>query len=63
MFKNSFSEGIEAIYNNHSGYIKFVCDDYVTLCIHTNPNPMKDVCLVIYKNNWEKIKLLKESTK
>lgn len=60
---NSFAEGVEAIYKDHRGHIKFVCSEYVTLCIHSNPDPMKDVCIVIHKCEWNKIHLIRESTK
>lgn len=60
---NSFAEGVEAIYRNNRGHIKFVCESYITLCIHSNPDPMKDVCLVIHKANWDQVHLIRESTK
>lgn len=60
---NSFAEGVEAIYKDHRGHIKFICPEYVTLCIHSNPDPMKDVCIVIHKCNWDIIHLIRESTK
>jgi len=61
--KDVFAEGVEAIYKQHRGHVKFLCEEYVTLCIHSNPDPMKDVCIVIHKSDWHEIKLIRESTK
>ena len=63
MTEPAFAEGIEATYKEHQGYIQFVCDDYVTMCIGSNADPMRDVCILIYRSNWKDIKLMKESTK
>lgn len=50
-----FCEGLHVRYKTFTGHIKFVCEDYVTLCIHTNADPMKDVCILIYKNQWNDV--------
>lgn len=43
----------EVSYKDHKGTIRFICDDYLTVCIHSNNNPMKDVCIVVYRNEWD----------
>jgi hypothetical protein len=59
-----FKEGIEATYNGYEGTIRFICDQYISFCIHENPKQkVKDVCILIYKENFNKIKLIKESEK
>lgn len=55
---NSFAEGLEVKYKNVTGTIRFLCDSYLTICIHTHVNPMKDVCIVVYKNEWDDIELV-----
>lgn len=55
---NSFAEGLEVTYKNTQGTIRFLCDSYLTICIHTSENPMKDVCIVVYKNEWDDIELI-----
>ena len=58
------TEGIEVIYESYVGEIRFVCDSYVTLCINSFPKERRrDVCMLIYRHDFDKIKLLKESTK
>ena len=58
------SEGIEVCYESYIGEIKFVCDSYATLCVNSFPKePRRDVCMLIYRQDFDKIKLLKESEK
>lgn len=45
--------GTEVSYKSHVGTIRFVSEDYVTVCIHRHPDPMKDVCIVVYRNEWD----------
>jgi hypothetical protein len=59
-----FSEGLTVEYKNYIGQIRFVCNSYLTLCINAFPNEKRrDVCMLIYRDDFHKIKLLKESTK
>ena len=58
------TEGIDVVYENYVGKIKFVCDSYATLCVNSFPEqPRRDVCMLIYRKEFDKIKLLKESEK
>jgi hypothetical protein len=60
----TFSEGLEVQYKDFIGTIRFVCNSYVTLCISQFPKQKRrDVCILIYPSEFDKIKLLKESTK
>lgn len=63
MSEPAFAEGVYAIYKDHYGYIKFISHQYITLCINSNPDPLRDVCILIYKSDWKDVKLVKESTK
>ncbi len=58
MSKDAFYEGLEIRYKHLTGHVKFVCDEYITLCIHTNENPLKDVCVLIFNNQWKDIELM-----
>jgi hypothetical protein len=59
-----FHEGLEAIYDNYVGIINFVGSSYLTLCVKYLPEEkVRNVCIVIYKDEFNKIKLLKESSK
>lgn len=60
----TFVEGLKVEYKDHVGTIRFVCDSYITLCINSFPGERsRDVCMLIYRGNFDQIKLLKESSK
>lgn len=60
----TFTEGLIVEYENYIGEIRFVGNSYVTLCVSVFPDQkQRDVCMLIYRDNFKKIKLLKESTK
>lgn len=46
-------EGTEVSYHQFTGMIRFVSHSYITLCISTFPDRVKDVCLLIYHNQWK----------
>lgn len=56
-------EGLEVRYKDHIGYIRFVGDSYATVCIQEHQDKSKDVCIVVYKEDFPKLQLLKESEK
>lgn len=59
-----FVEGLNAIYRGNIGVIRFVSDKYLTFCIRTFPHEKnRDVCILIYRENYGEIKLIKESEK
>lgn len=60
----TFTEGLIVEYENYVGEIRFVGDTYVTFCINSFRNErQRDVCILIYRDEFDKIKLLKESEK
>jgi hypothetical protein len=59
-----FSRDVQAYYEDYEGTIRFVCDQYISFCIHKFPNQKgKDVCMLIYREDFHKIELIKESEK
>ena len=64
MFNGLFSEGLEVYYKHQYGIIRFVCDEYITVCVRNFPRErVKDVCIVVHPENYKYIELIKESTK
>lgn len=64
MSKISFTEGLEVCYKQMRGIIRFVCEHYVTICVRNFPDePRRDVCLVVYPQQYKDIVLLKASEK
>jgi hypothetical protein len=63
MSKTSFTAGVYVYYRDHYGVIDFVCDEYITVCVGKGKTPLKDVCILVYPDRYNEIKLVKESDK
>jgi hypothetical protein len=51
--------GLEVEYRGFVGYIKFIDEEYLTVCVKKKENEMfGDVCMVVYPSQWEHIKLM-----
>ena len=59
----AFYQGLEVRYNQHVGFIDFVSERYVTICLRKFNERSRDVCLLVYPNQWKDIELLKQSDK
>lgn len=59
----TLTEGLEVYYKNLYGVIKYVGARYCTLCIKPNEEKVRQTCLVIYQNDYDKIELYKQSQK
>ena len=58
------AEGLDVQYKQYIGTIRFICNSYLTLCISQFPEERRrDVCILVYREEFNQIKLLKESTK
>lgn len=53
------TENLFVEYKGYVGYIKFVDDVYLTICMKPREGRMiQDVCMVVYREQWDNIKLL-----
>lgn len=60
----TFAEGLIVEYESYIGEIRFICNSYITLCVNSFPSERRrDVCMLIYRDDFKKIKLIKESSK
>ena len=51
--------GLEVEYNKFIGYIKFIDEEYLTICVKRKEGQMfGDVCMVVYPSQWGNIKLM-----
>jgi hypothetical protein len=51
--------GTEVCYDGMYGHVRFVCGDYMTVCIREFPNErVRDVCLIVTQGNYHKITLV-----
>ena len=60
---NSFAVGVIVEHKNFIGEVRFVCDDYMSVCTSVGVHRAADVCVIVYKRDWKNINLFKESTK
>ena len=61
--KSVFAEGVVVQYRNWIGEIRFICDEYASVCTSVGVHRSADVCVLVYKKDWEEMKLFKESHK
>jgi hypothetical protein len=61
--KSSFAKGIIVQYNRWIGEVRFVCNEYISICVSIGNHRVNDVCVLVYRNSWDQVKLLKESDK
>jgi hypothetical protein len=59
----AFCRGLEVRYKSHVGFVYFVCEKYITICTNNFDDKSKDVCLLVYSNQWKDVQLMKESEK
>ena len=59
----TFYQGLEVKYKQHVGFIDFVCEKYVTICLKEFGEKSRNVCLLIYPEHWKEVELLKQSEK
>ena len=60
---NSFAVGVIVEYQNWVGEVRFVCDDYMSVCTSVGVHRAADICVIVYKKDWDNVNLFKESAK
>lgn len=58
MKKECFYEGLEVKYKDFFGFVKFVDENYITICIEANENRLRDVCILVFPNEWKDVELI-----
>ena len=59
----TFYKGLEVRYGQHVGFVDFMCEQYITVCLRKFEERSKDVCILIYPSRWKDVQLMKESDK
>ena len=60
---NSFAVGVIVEHKNFIGEVRFVCDDYISVCTSVGVHRAADICVIVYKMDWSNVNLFKESAK
>ena len=50
--------GTEVYFNGIRGVVQFKCESYITVCIKTYDHPSRDVCVLIYDGQMDKLQLV-----
>lgn len=45
-------------YKSYFGFVRFVCENYVSFCIKPGEDRLNDVCIIVYKEEWFKLSLV-----
>jgi hypothetical protein len=59
----AFYGGLEVRYKQHVGFVNFISEKYITICLRKFDDRSRNVCLLVYPSQWKDVKLLKESDK
>lgn len=59
----TFYEGLEVRYEKHVGFVDFISEKYITICLKKFDDRSRNVCLLVFPSQWKDVKLLKESDK
>jgi hypothetical protein len=60
---NSFAVGVIVEHKNFIGEVRFICDDYISVCTSVGVHRAADICVIVYKKDWDNVNLFKESAK
>lgn len=60
---NSFAVGVIVEHKNFIGEVRFICDDYISVCTSVGVHRAADICVIVYKSDWSNVNLFKESAK
>jgi hypothetical protein len=60
-FYNGLEKGLKVKYKDVIGYIRFLGTFYLTICTHTDLDPLRDVCIVVYRSDWKLIEIINET--
>jgi hypothetical protein len=55
--------GVIVEHKNFIGEVRFVCDDYMSVCTSVGVHRAADICVIVYKKDWSNVNLFKESAK
>jgi hypothetical protein len=59
----TFYQGLEVQYGNYTGFVDFITEQYITICLQQFEHKSKDVCMLVYRDKWKDVQLLKQSGK
>jgi hypothetical protein len=58
-----YTEGTQVYYKNFLGVVSFVCDKYICVLVKKGDHPSQDVKVIVYRDQFDMLRLYKESDK
>jgi hypothetical protein len=56
----TFTEGLLVKYKEQTGVIRFISNQYVTICVATYEHKVRDVCMLVYPDQWKDIQIVND---
>ena len=56
----TFTEGLLVRYKGHIGLVRFISSKYVTICVQTYEQKVRDVCMLVYPSEWKYIEIVED---
>jgi hypothetical protein len=56
----TFTENLLVRYKEHTGVIRFISNQYVTICVETYDHKVRDVCMLVYPDQWKDIQIVND---
>ena len=54
----TFAKGTQVKYKDRTGFIEFICDQYVTICVETYDDKYRTVCMLVCPHEWKDIEII-----
>lgn len=56
----TFVEGLLVRYKEHIGLVRFISSKYITICVQTHEQKVRDVCILVYPSEWKDIEIVED---
>ncbi len=56
----TFTENLLVKYKEHTGIIRFISNQYITICVETHEHKVRDVCMLVYPEQWNDIQIVND---
>lgn len=56
----TFTENLLVKYKEHTGVIRFISNQYITICVETYEHKVRDVCMLVYPEQWNDIQIVND---
>jgi len=54
----TFAEDLLVRYKSYVGKVRFISNQYITICVKTYDHKVRDVCILVYPSEWDSIEIV-----